>query len=326
METRIVRGASAKQLLKAIKRDFGEDVTILSTRSISRDSRSQPSMVEMTIGIDTTDSAPIELHEALSSPSHTSTAIIEELSHLLERNGLTKNAASSLIEQYLAEADDDLSTLNHLRFSNAISNIMHFKSIGPNNRFIALLGQPGVGKTTTTCKLALRSLKLYPNEVGIISIDSDRRSQIIQVEDICHQHQIPLATATNPSQLKAAFSKMMGLRQVYIDCPGISSSGPLARSLLAQLLEIPNLYRMLLLPATGNCTDHERMISSLAPWGISAISVTKTDDTVHFGPCYSAISASNLPLAYLGTGRSIPEDLEIASGIHLSELLTRTFH
>ncbi len=338
--------------MQSIKKTFGEDVVILSSRLVETHGKPDRNLVEITIGLDgdassqefqeerrsnylqKTVAQTIELDnlDLSQNPSpYREFFLGDELSRVLQRNGIVNSVIESLIESYQqiseSQGEDQFSnSLSSTLLTQAIGTLINCEETALKHRYLALVGQHGVGKTTTTCKLALRCAQKHRSAVGIISIDTERRSGTIQVEEACKAHKIPLQLASNVEELDAAFQNMSYLDRIFIDCPGVVSAEIDPSSLFAELLGVPGIAKMLLVPASGNYIDLQRNVREFLNWGIAGISITKIDDTSHFGPCFSVIAESKLPLGYFGTGRRIPEDLKLGNAAQLTELLTRTLH
>lgn len=341
MITRTISGLP-KQIFRQIKKDFGDDVVVISCKTVShketkKQKKKESDLIEVVIAIDDYE-AQTESNEIISKyevieldrslePQFTDNIL--ELQDLLARNGIESHILKSIIDKYIKLEKDYKSSNDNLNISllkNAVNELICCESTISHNRRIAIVGQHGVGKSTMTCKLAMRYQQVYRSSVGIISIDTDRISGIVQVEDICTKNNIPVWLATKTEDLALALDNFSNLDRIFIDCPGTSMEEIKISDMFSSLLSMSSIKKMLLIPASGNYIDIRNTIQRFSNYGALCISVTKIDDTSHFGPCFSAIADSQLGIEYFGNGRRIPEDLEVSSALRLTELITRTLH
>ncbi|MEW6253627.1 MAG: hypothetical protein AB1716_23525, partial [Planctomycetota bacterium] len=101
---------------------------------------------------------------------------------------------------------------------------------------------------------------------------------------------------------------------------GLREQGRFAR--LASLLRAARPDEIhLVLPASLAPEVQQRIAASFAPLGLAGLVLTRLDDAIGFGVVLNALTRLNLPISYVSTGRTVPDDLETACGRRLAEVL-----
>lgn len=305
------RGRTSSEVLSLIKQELGADAVILSTRSITRAGNAR--------GIEITAASYHASSPQAPSPVRT-------LMSALENNGLSEELVQLCSERYRLSAASD-EALDHLALRKSIASLLPVRPHRRQSpRILSLVGPTGVGKTTTIAKLAIAD-RQQGKKVGLITIDTHRIGGVEQLGRYAALLGAPMKEAATPEELAAAVAELSTQDQIYIDTAG---SGPRGedrlRELSALLDAVPEAKRLLLLPASGNQPDLERMVESFAPVAPSLSGVTKTDETCYFGPCFNVLCQTKLPLSLFGTGQTVPDDLEDASSETLVSMLTRVRH
>ncbi len=172
-----------------------------------------------------------------------------------------------------------------------------------------LVGACGVGKTTTLAKLAGRA----ESGVGIVTTDVHRAGGAEPLRALAAAHAIPIAAATSADDALARIDALR-TRRVLVDTSGAGRTDPVAHAELVRLRGVlgrrARVY--LVVSATTKEEDLRAELRRFAPLAPDALIVAKCDDTE------GLVSIGNLvldertpPLAWLGTGRRVPEDLVV---------------
>ena len=82
-----------------------------------------------------------------------------------------------------------------------------------------------------------------------------------------------------------------------------------------------DIRKCLVVQATTHPADALAAIRKFEMYGADCLAITKTDETTRPGAIVETISQSRLPLAYLGTGQRVPEDLQVATAQSLSNCI-----
>lgn len=215
---------------------------------------------------------------------------------------------------------------------NSISIIEPFSDINqPGNKagtkpqppsIYTFIGPTGVGKTTTLAKLAARLKFTQGVNVGVISFDSYRIGASEQIETYARIMELPFATVQSKEELEFARKQMKDCSVVFVDTTGRNFLLPQHVLELAEVFSnMGDIRHFLVLSATAKDRDLTRTIQQFDSLGIYALIFTKIDETLHHGNVINQLLRFPYPLAYLGTGQRVPEDIEGATKRKLLQLI-----
>ncbi len=188
------------------------------------------------------------------------------------------------------------------------------------SRVLTLLGPTGVGKTTTVAKLAA-FFRSRGERVALLSVDTFRLGAAAQIREFGLRLEVPVATVEDRRQLFSALKGVAGCDRVLIDTIGRSGHDQSGLAALFRLLKGLEGDRLLVLPAALGEDDLLDNLVSFRPFRLRALLFTKLDETRNHGSIFNAVGFSGLPLSFFATGQRVPEDLELASGERLADLL-----
>lgn len=176
---------------------------------------------------------------------------------------------------------------------------------------IAVIGPTGVGKTTTVAKLAARYTLRFGNDaLALVTTDDYRIGARDQLQTYGRLLGVPVVALGAQDRLEAVLDSLSDKRLVLIDTAGMSPADQRLASRLRQLREAGGDIRTLLaLAATTQADDQIRAVHAFADAGASGCVITKLDESSRHGAALSAAIRARLPVVYIGTGQSVPEDL-----------------
>ena len=254
--------------------------------------------------------------------------LFRDLRPLLVERGVDPPTAATLVEACRAErerAHDGRRPVYHLRtvlkqrFRTA-DEPPASQDGGP--RVLALVGPPGVGKTTTLAKLASRFALERGEKVALGSMDFFRVGAAEQLGAYAEILGTPFHPIAGPDEVPQAVEAARSAAWLLIDTPGLPHHdaehlGELARWLGA----FPAVERHLLLSAT---TDRATALASLAAYrtvGFDRLAFTKLDEARRHGVLLAVAEAAGVPVSYLGTGQDAARDLELAGPGRLADFV-----
>jgi flagellar biosynthesis protein FlhF len=181
----------------------------------------------------------------------------------------------------------------------------------------ALIGATGVGKTTTTAKLAGLCARTHgPGSVGLITLDTYRVGAHEQLRAYGKMLGVVAHLAHDKVALQDLLGLLSGKKMVLIDTTGLAPRDPRKREML-DLLDLPSVKRLLVLNAGSHGDTLDEAVSAFKSNGAQHTIFSKTDEAVKLGPAIDAAIRNQLVLRGITTGQRVPEDWEAANAAKL---------
>lgn len=188
----------------------------------------------------------------------------------------------------------------------------------------ALVGPTGVGKTTTTAKLAARCvMKHGPSRLGLVVTDDYRIGAQDQLRIYARLLGVPLYVAQTPDDLQQALAAMADKHLVLIDTVGMGQRDSRVQA-QHELLIQSGVERLLLLNATAQAETLEQVAQVYTthqqrPLPLAGVILTKLDEAARPGCALDVIIRRRLELHFCSSGQRVPEDLESANPAALAK-------
>lgn len=180
--------------------------------------------------------------------------------------------------------------------------------------FIALVGNAGVGKTTTIAKLAAQFQLVHKTSVGLLSLDRRRIGSLEQLTCYADSMRLPLEMPANVKELPQVIARLKKCQIVLIDTPAINPGDPNGLThIKSHLKALEGIKTLLVVSAESreeDLQDTARRYSSLNPAG--AI-ITKTDLTRSHTDIVNFLCRQTLPVYFFSNGQRVPFDLTEAT-------------
>jgi flagellar biosynthesis protein FlhF len=188
-------------------------------------------------------------------------------------------------------------------------------------RVCVFFGPAGDGKTTTIAKLAARAATQEGRRVALLSADTYRIGGAGELGAYGRIFGLPHATVSTAAELSAAVTRFADADEILIDTAGVSShETERGAELQALTTGLERVRRVLVVSATTSAGVARRVCASMARLRPDSCIVTKVDEGVP-AAALEACWRQRLPLAFFGTGRSVPRDLEPASAQRMATWL-----
>ncbi|PRC91852.1 flagellar biosynthesis protein FlhF [Solimicrobium silvestre] len=183
----------------------------------------------------------------------------------------------------------------------------------------ALVGPTGVGKTTTTAKLAARCVMRHgASKLALITTDGYRIGGYEQLRIYGKILGVMVHAVKDEADLRIALSELKNKHTVLIDTVGMSQRDRLVAEQVA-MLSGANVNKLLCLNATSTGETLTEVIRSYQGAGLYGCIITKMDEAANIGAVLDAIIRQKLTMFYLANGQRVPEDLHIANKHYLVE-------
>ncbi len=192
---------------------------------------------------------------------------------------------------------------------------------GATRGVVALVGPPGVGKTTTLIKLAAHYGLVSLKPAQILSADVFRIAAADQLRSLSGILGIGCDIVETPVALAQALEEHRAKDLIFIDTPGLGPGDMEDGADLARLIAShPEIDTHLVLPASMKPSDMARVIERYEIFHPAKLLFTRIDETDRYGALVSEAARRSLPISFLSTGQQIPDDLEPATKSRLTDL------
>ena len=182
----------------------------------------------------------------------------------------------------------------------------------------ALIGSTGVGKTTTTAKLAARCVVRYGAErVALLTTDSYRIGAHEQLRIYGRILGVPVHVIRDGDDLRHTLADLRQKHMVLIDTVGMNQRDRMVAEQAAMLMRAGDVNRLLLLNATSRGDTLDDVIRAYAGEDLAGCIVTKMDEAASLAPAIDTVVRHGLLLAYAANGQRVPEDLHLPNRNYL---------
>ncbi|BAN24499.1 flagellar biosynthesis protein FlhF [Caballeronia insecticola] len=183
----------------------------------------------------------------------------------------------------------------------------------------ALMGPTGVGKTTTTAKLAARCVMRFgASKVALLTTDSYRIGAHEQLRIFGKILGVSVHAVKDAADLQLALSELRNKHIVLIDTIGMSQRDRMVSDQIAMLCGAGQpVQRILLLNATSHGDTLNEVVQAYksAPDQppLAGCILTKLDEATNLGGVLDTVIRYKLPVHYVSTGQKVPENLYVAT-------------
>jgi flagellar biosynthesis protein FlhF len=182
----------------------------------------------------------------------------------------------------------------------------------------ALVGPTGVGKTTTTAKLAARCVVRYgADKLALLTTDGYRIGAHEQLRIYGRILGVPVHVVRDGEDLRRTLADLRGKHMVLIDTVGMSQRDRMVAEQAAMLMRAGEVRRLLLLNATSRGDTLDDVIRHYAGEDLAGCILSKVDETASLAPALDAVVRNGLLLAYVANGQRVPEDLHLPNRNYL---------
>ena len=172
----------------------------------------------------------------------------------------------------------------------------------------ALVGATGVGKTTTTAKIAAAfATKHGAANLGLITLDAYRVAAHEQLRAYGRILGVPVHTAHDRASLEDLLELLSAKKMVLIDTAGMAQRDSRTQELL-EMLSHSSIKKLLVVNAAAQGETVEDVLVSYRASQAKGIVLSKIDEAVKLGPALDAVIRHRLTVLAVANGQRVPED------------------
>lgn len=237
---------------------------------------------------------------------------------------LLESGFAGPLARKLAEAVSDEASLEDARTAvrNVLARDMRAMSCDADlidrGGVYAIVGPTGVGKTTTTAKIAARCVVRHGAEkLALITTDGYRIGAQEQLRIYGRILGVPVFPVRDASELRQTLAELRNKHMVLIDTVGMSQRDRMVAQQAAMLTGAGDVRRLLLLNSTSRGDTLDDVISAYRGPDLAGCIFTKIDEAVSLAPVIGAAIAHELEVFYVTNGQRVPEDLHLPNRTYL---------
>jgi flagellar biosynthesis protein FlhF len=172
----------------------------------------------------------------------------------------------------------------------------------------ALVGATGVGKTTSTAKLAAAFATQHGSaNLGLITLDAYRVGAQEQLRTYGRILGVPVHTAHDRASLEDLLDLLSAKKMVLIDTAGMAQRDARTRELL-EMVSHRAIQKLLVVNAAAQGETIEDVLVSYRAAACRGVVLSKIDEAVKLGPALDAIIRHKLRIVGVANGQRVPED------------------
>ena len=172
----------------------------------------------------------------------------------------------------------------------------------------ALIGATGVGKTTSTAKLAAAFATRHgAANLGLITLDAYRMAAHEQLRAYGRILGVPVHTAHDRASLDDLLELLAAKKMVLIDTAGMAQRDTRTRELL-DMLSHRSVNRLLVVNAAAQGETIDDVLQAYRANSCRGVILSKLDEAVKLGPALDAMIRHRLKVLAVANGQRVPED------------------
>ncbi|SHG43948.1 flagellar biosynthesis protein FlhF [Massilia sp. CF038] len=229
--------------------------------------------------------------------------------------GFSASLARYLVEK-LPAGKDEAASLAWIKtvLARNLTTISNEDEILEKGGVFALVGPTGVGKTTSTAKLAARCVMRHgPEKLALITTDAYRIGGHEQLRIYGKILGVMVHSVKDEADLRIALKELRNKHTVLIDTVGVSQRDHNVAEQVAMLAGSgADVKRLLCLNSTSTNETLNEVVRAYQGSGLAGCIMTKLDEAASLGNVLDVVIRQKLNLFYISNGQRVPEDLHLA--------------
>jgi len=229
------------------------------------------------------------------------------LSQRLLESGFSPALVRKLVEHLPADAPDEVAWAQGVLSRNLQSDeaSLPIEDLGG---VYAMIGATGVGKTTSTAKIAASFAARHGvANLGLITLDAYRMAAHEQLRAYGRILGVPVHTAHDRASLDDLLELLAGKKLVLIDTAGMAQRDQRTRELL-DMLAHRAVQRLLVVNAASQGETIEDVMQAYNAAQCRGAVLSKIDEAVKIAPALDALIRHKLRVVGVANGQRVPED------------------
>ena len=340
MHVKTYRGRSAKDALDQVRAELGEEAVILSNKTVT-DNGSK--VCEITAAVERSESIRSRedvLGEALEAAEWTrewrqiKSHLLALMRPQMDLSALTPRQRLSLeyLDREGVAQDVILAAYRRLRADAGSSilpvlqdlvSVQPFESKKWPQKFHAMAGPHGAGKTTSLVRLALREKKKHPKaRICLVSADQGQGKGRMVLRHYAELSGLAFREIAVREDFSALVAEARSFDRVYLDLPGLPPGASLETWLGARaMLHFEDLAVHLVLNPYYSPAQFQAFRERYASAAVKSIIWTKLDEACTFGALINLPHDSGLPVSALSCAPGLTGSMVPARGEMIWRLL-----
>lgn len=227
-------------------------------------------------------------------------------------SGFSPQFARDLLAELPGEMDESQATAwVRGAADRSLSTIGSDADIIDRGGVYALVGPTGVGKTTTTAKLAARCvLRHGPSKVALVTTDGYRIGAHEQLRIYGRILGVSVHMVKDAAELRQTLLELQHKHMVLVDTMGMSQKDRLVPE-LTDMLAGCDVQRLLLLSSTSRGDTLDDVVRAYEGENLAGCILTKIDEAASLAGALDVIMRHGLKLHYVSNGQRVPEDIHL---------------
>ncbi len=172
----------------------------------------------------------------------------------------------------------------------------------------AIVGPTGVGKTTSTAKIAARfALRHGTQSIGLVTVDAYRVGGQDQLRSFGRMLGVPVHVAHDGPSLQDFLQLYQGKKLVLIDTAGIGQRDERVDELLDSL-SVEGVGKLLVVNAAAQVEALEEVVNAYRGNEAAGMIISKIDEAVRPGAAIDCAIRHKIRVIGLADGQRVPED------------------